>query len=211
MHRLPRPSSRRLRRVCFLRLGVVVAAPAWLVCASLQIGCAARAKHAEAPRDSSEEASPDGVACLAAGPEHCYDAVDNNCNGLIDEGCGTPSGLVHIAISWREPEVDVDLEVISPDGTLVEVEKTLDNGLTKLRDCPGEENACRGVNTEHVVLQPEHAVPIGTYLVRVRLEDSAGAEPPIEVSVAARLGPKSYATRLELAAEKDARELSWEL
>lgn len=151
------------------------------------------------------------IACLPAGPETCYNAADDNCNGLIDEGCGTPSALVHIAAAWRESEVDVDLDVTSPDGELVEVDTPLPNGLVKLRDCPGDEDDCRGSNSEHVLLEPEHAVPAGTYRVTVRLEATNGAEPPIRVRVSGRLGPRSYSSEVDLASENEERTLTWEL
>jgi hypothetical protein len=38
-----------------------------------------------------------------------------------------------------------------------------------------------------------------------------GAEPPIRVHVAGRLGPKSYAADLELVSEAEEHELLWEL
>jgi hypothetical protein len=145
------------------------------------------------------------------GPETCFNAVDDNSNGLLDEGCGTPSGLVHIAISWREPDVDVDLDVIDPEGELVEVDRPKHSGLLKVRDCPGEDNACRGVNTEHVVLEPDHALPVGRYTLRVRLEKSYGAELPIRVQLGGRLGPKSYRDELALITEKAEQQVVWEL
>lgn len=179
------------------------AVSAWLGLA-LALGCTPEREAEAPPRESTPQ-------CLSLGPETCYDSRDDNCNGLIDEGCGTPTGLVHIAASWREPSVDVDLEVTAPDGELVELDKPLENGLVKLKDCPGEEDACRGANSEHVLLEQAHALPVGTYKVRVRLEKMNGAEPPIRVHVAGRLGPKRYAVEVELVSESEERELSWEL
>lgn len=183
-----------------------------LLTASLVLACVPR-PNSGGSRDASSESPHKALAiqCLPGGPETCFDAVDNNCNGAIDEGCGTPTGLVHIAISWREPEVDVDLDVTDPEGALVEVDKTQPSGLTKLRDCPGEDNRCRGLNTEHIVLQNDFALPTGPYKVRVRLEKTHGAEAPIRVRVAARLGPRSYAAELVFEKENEEQELVWEL
>src|SRR5256885_1157700 len=48
-------------------------------------------------------------ACVPTGPERCFDARDDNCNGIIDEGCGVASGLVQFVIAWDAPGADVDL------------------------------------------------------------------------------------------------------
>lgn len=175
--------------------------------ASLEQGAPEAAPRPEGPARAETAA----MACLPAGPETCYNAADDNCNGLIDEGCGTPSALLHIALSWRESEVDLDLEVTGPDGELVEVDKPLPSGLSKPRDCPGEDDACRGSNSEHVLLQPEHAVPTGTYRVNVRLAAMNGAEPPIKVRLSGRLGPRTYSSEFELSSESEERTLTWEL
>jgi tRNA (guanosine-2'-O-)-methyltransferase len=174
---------------------------------------AATTRTSEPPASASDDAPgwQTDRSCLPAGPETCYNAADDNCNGLIDEGCGTPSSLVHIALAWQEAQVDVDLEVTSPEGELVEIDKPLPSGLVKLRDCPGDDDDCRGSNSEHVLLQPEHAVPVGTYRVTVRLEAMNGAEPPIIVHLAGRLGPRNYASTIELSSESEERTLSWEL
>jgi hypothetical protein len=43
-----------------------------------------------------EALTPDGVplvmTCTPTGTELCFDATDNNCNGVIDEGCGVDTG-----------------------------------------------------------------------------------------------------------------------
>jgi len=46
-------------------------------------------------------------ACTPTGPELCFNATDDNCNGIIDEGCGLRTGLVQFAIAWDEPKADV--------------------------------------------------------------------------------------------------------
>ena len=108
-------------------------------------------------------------ACTPTGPERCFDARDDNCNGIIDEGCGVNTGLVQFAIAWDEANADVDLNVTDPDGELVEVGRVTQNGLTKERDCPGRHSECRGQNLENVFLEDGDPTR-GDYRVRVRLE-----------------------------------------
>src|SRR6476646_1404627 len=69
--------------------------------------------------------------CISTGPERCFDATDDNCNGIIDEGCGVETGAVQFVIAWEPPGVDVDLLVTDPAGELAEVGRPLSSGLVK--------------------------------------------------------------------------------
>ena len=51
----------------------------------------------------------------------------------------------------------------------------------------------------------------GEYLVRIRLEKLGGENPPIGVTLGARVGPKTYAAEFELGQPSDERELRLEL
>ncbi len=156
----------------------------------------------------------DGVvvtsACVPTGPELCFNANDDNCNGIIDEGCGVATGLVQFAVAWSQPNADVDLEVTDPNGELAEVGRAAKSGLVKDRDCPGKANACRGQNMENVYLE-EGDPPRGKYRVRVRLEKLGGENPPIQVLLGARVGPKTYSLELELTKPEDERVVVIEL
>ena len=48
-------------------------------------------------------------ACTPTGPEICFNAVDDNCNGVIDEGCGIATGPLQFTIAWGDNPADVDL------------------------------------------------------------------------------------------------------
>lgn len=149
-------------------------------------------------------------ACTPSGPELCFNATDDNCNGIIDEGCGLRTGLVQFAIAWDEPKADVDLRVFDPSGELVEVGRPARSGLVKERDCPGRNNECRGQNLENVYLSDGDPLR-GEYRVRIRLEALGGENPPIRVAFGARVGPKTYSLQVSLAAPEAEQELIFRL
>ncbi len=147
---------------------------------------------------------------MPTGPERCFNATDDNCNGILDEGCGVETGLVQVAAAWDEPEVDVDLNVIDPNGELAEVGRTTRAGLVKQRDCPGKDLVCAGFNMENVFL--EEGEPLeGKYRVQVRLEKLGGETPPIVVRVGARVGQRTYAFEFALSRPEEEQSVVLEL
>lgn len=130
-------------------------------------------------------------------PEICGNASDDNGNGVADEGCGLPTGLAQFLLAWEEPKADVDLRVLDPNGELVEVGRPTKSGLVKDRDCPGRKSDCGGHNLEVVYLEQGKLLR-GDYRVRVRLVSLGGAEPPVSVHFAARVGYRSYGSSFEL-------------
>ena len=149
-------------------------------------------------------------ACVPTAPERCFDARDDNCNGIIDEGCGVHTGLVQFVVAWDKAAADIDLQVTDPSGELVEVGRTTQSGLVKERDCPGAGNECRGQNLENVYLE-EGDPARGAYRVRVRLEKLGGENPPISITLGARVGQKTYAFEFQLSAVEEQRELVLDL
>ena len=43
------------------------------------------------------------MACVPTGVELCFNAIDDNCNGVVDEGCGVATGPLQFSIAWSEP------------------------------------------------------------------------------------------------------------
>jgi tRNA (guanosine-2'-O-)-methyltransferase len=149
-------------------------------------------------------------ACVTSGPEHCFDATDDNCNGIIDEGCGIDTGPVQFVIAWDAPFADVDLRVTDPNGELAEAGRPLSSGLTKQRDCPGRNNECRGRNLENVFLDALEA-PRGAYKIRIVLEELGGESPQVRVRFGARVGLRTYAREVRLDALDAAYDAKFEL
>lgn len=141
--------------------------------------------------------------CTQIAPESCFNARDDNCNGIVDEGCGVQGGLIQFTIAWDDAEADVDLNVQDPKGQLAEVGRVTACGLTKERDCPGKDDECKGQNVESVFLESDDDLTRGVYTVKIRLERAGSFEEPVRVNFAARLGPKTFADEFEFAKEQE--------
>lgn len=182
--------------------------PAWLtLLATTLVSCGgAPAPAATAPAPGTLDVPPLASATLVTAPETCSNAADDNQNGLIDEGCGAPVGLVQFIAGWSAPKADVDLRVVDPNGELIEVGRVAKSGLTKDRDCPGRAVECQGRNLENVYLTEREPLK-GEYRVRLRLEALGGEPPPIVVTLGARLGQIVRSYELLLDAPETEREI----
>ena len=148
---------------------------------------------------------PQGVtlvqACTPTGPELCFNATDDNCNGVIDEGCGLATGPLQFTIAWGDSPANVDLRVTAPTGAMVDAARpTQSDGLRLDRDCPRDN--CFGQNVENALFDGTEP-PRGKYIVEIILSDSRGASLPINVRFGARVGARSYGADLTLARKDD--------
>ena len=170
--------------------------PALALCLLLAACGASKPQAAASPVPSSDATL--ASATIVTAPEVCANAVDDNRNGLIDEGCGLSLGLVQFLAGWSAPKADVDLRVVDPNGDLIEVGRVARSGLTKDRDCPGRGGECQGKNLENVYLAEGEPLK-GEYRLRLRLESLGGETPPIRVTLGTRLGgtSRSYDVLLE--------------
>jgi hypothetical protein len=149
------------------------------------------------------------AACTPTGVEICFDARDNNCNGVIDEGCGLHTGILQFTIAWDAADADVDLNVYDPTGEgPAHMNEPTAGGLVKDRDCP-KNGECQGQNVENVYLA-EGEPKRGRYRVVVRLDKLNGAPTPVRVRLGARVGQRSYGMSMDLSPGGATEEKSFE-
>lgn len=170
-------------------------------------GSATNARAAPDPVVVRDALTPDGVpltmACTPTGAELCFDATDNNCNGVIDEGCGVDTGPLQFAIAWPEGS-DVDLEVYDPAGNLAKPGERTENALTKDRDCGRPQSSCRGQNMENVFFVGARP-SAGRYRIEIKLDKPDDVRFPVKVRFGGRIGGKTFALDVELASPEDTK------
>lgn len=72
------------------------------------------AAHPAGAIEVESDADAEEHECRSGAREEC-NAIDDDCNGVIDDGCGYESGGVQITASWNSG-ADIDLYVTDPSG-----------------------------------------------------------------------------------------------
>jgi tRNA (guanosine-2'-O-)-methyltransferase len=136
------------------------------------------------------------MACTPSGPEICFDATDNNCNGVIDEGCGVETGPLQFTIAWPEG-ADVDIDVTDPNMEKPNPEGRTEAGLAKGKDCGRPQSVCHGQNLENVYFAGDRPPP-GHYKVEIKVAKPEDARFPVKVRFGGRIGVKTFSRDLRL-------------
>jgi hypothetical protein len=178
-----------------------------LACA---VACAPQAARAPVDVVATNMVGPTGApltqACTPTGPELCFNAVDDNCNGVIDEGCGLQTGILQFTIAWSPSAADVNLSLVAPGDEHLPNgrERSTRSGFHLDRDCPGDDG-CGGQNVENLYFDGQEP-PRGPYEVDVTLVDLHGADSPVLVHFGARLGSRTVGFDMSLAAGDDTQK-----
>src|SRR5262245_51967781 len=176
----------------------------WVVVFAIAVACGPSAPGPASPGAnvvarnlSASEGVVVTAGCTPTGPELCFNASDDNCNGVIDEGCGVGTGVLQFMVAWGDSPADVDLNVVDPNN--VRVTKKEPNSPSSLhleRNCP--DDGCHQQNAENIYFDGTEPVR-GKYIVEVRLVDPRGAELPVKVHLSARVGSRIWAMDLALS------------
>jgi tRNA (guanosine-2'-O-)-methyltransferase len=129
-----------------------------------------------------------------SGWELCYNAWDDNENGLIDEGCGVVQAPVEVLVAWDDNDVDLDLMVFDPEGEVATYQAPTGTGLSLDMDCPGTDEC--GDQPFEVVHSVEAEYAPGTYRVLVlsrRLDPDKG---PLVARLGIRTPETTYSYQL---------------
>jgi uncharacterized protein YfaP (DUF2135 family) len=132
--------------------------------------------------------------------EACFNAWDDNHNGLIDEGCGVVQSQVQVVIAWQDAESDIDLQVYDPKGEIVTPRAPTASGMALLMDCPSDDD-CTDPPFEVVYSEADEYLG-GRYRVRVVAREAAqGQGTPDQKNLVAHLGvrtpERTWAYRIE--------------
>jgi hypothetical protein len=145
-------------------------------------------------------------ACTPTGPELCFNAIDDNCNGVIDEGCGLQTGLLQFTVAWAGG-ADINLGLTTPSPASEHVpdghNRSTPGGFHLDRDCP--QDGCGGQNVENIYFDAPEP-PRGHYLVEITLADLRGATPPVSVRFGARLGSRTVGFDVNLSPGDDGKK-----
>jgi hypothetical protein len=155
---------------------------------------------------------PMTVACVPGAREEC-NAIDDDCNGVIDDKCGYQSGAVQITVGW-DSGADIDLYVTDPSGETLyyneEHEKSSVGGHLD-HDARGE---CRHEQDHTNIENAYWTTPVtkGVYRVELHYFSPCGDSADTHVVVSVAVGGKLVGTyRYQLKPEERVEALSFEI
>ena len=124
--------------------------------------------------------------CTQGAQEQC-NGLDDNCNGVIDEGCGWQSGAIQITASW-DTGADIDMYVTDPTNTVISYQNTSSPTGGQLdHDARGQCAEGENNNIENVFWNTA-APPRGTYQVALDYYSPCDVAGPTTANVSVAVG-----------------------
>jgi hypothetical protein len=132
------------------------------------------------------------ATCAQGAPEVC-NGLDDNCNGVIDEGCGYSTGAIQITLAWNTG-ADIDMYVTDPFGNVVSYQNTqVPSGGMLDHDARG--NCRRGPNnTIENVYWNSPQPPPGQYQIVLHYYSDCGGAGPTTTTTSVAVGGRILGT-----------------
>lgn len=113
------------------------------------------------------------ATCVQGGQEAC-NGIDDNCNGVVDEGCGYQTGAIQITSAWNT-NADIDMYVTDPSGETLSYSHTNSaSGGVLDHDARGACVAQTANNRIENVYWNSPQPPHGTYTVALHYYSDCG-------------------------------------
>jgi hypothetical protein len=126
-------------------------------------------------------------SCTQGGPDPC-NGLDDNCNGVIDEGCGYQTGAIQITSAWNTG-ADIDMYVTDPSGQTISYQNT-QSGTGGMLDHDARGNCRRDQPNNHIenVYWNSPQPPSGNYTVELHYWGECGGAGPTLTSLSIAVG-----------------------
>ncbi len=178
-------------QLCGLSLGLLLTA--------LLVACARDFPRAAGSTQSSS------MVCLPQPGEVCGDGIDDNCNGLVDEGCRSELTRPGFVAAWRAPGAAVEALLFEPSGELA---AAAGDPEAPFEWVTSSSSLAQGGYQAFLLRAGDsiEATP-GRYRLRIVLRRMSNLPGPVRVFVTARLGSQAHHEQVELVALEQTREL----
>ena len=125
--------------------------------------------------------------CTAGATEAC-NGLDDNCNGVIDEGCGYQTGNIQITLGWATG-ADLDMYVTDPSGFTISYQaRQSPTGGHLDHDARGACNSRQANSTVENIYWDSPQPPSGTYQVEVHYYGDCGSAGTTQATLSIAVG-----------------------
>jgi hypothetical protein len=152
------------------------------------------------------------LACVPGAREEC-NAIDDDCNGVIDDKCGYQSGAVQITVGW-DSGADIDLYVTDPSGETLYYNEEHEQSSVGGHLDHNARGECRREQDHANIENAYWTTPAskGVYRVELHYFSPCGDSADTHVVVSVAIGGKLIGTyKYQLEPEERVEALSFEI